>query len=295
MRAPQPMMFATRRLVAAGLAGAGAAYAAGTAATVHCRPEEREIVVKRVLFCRHGQGHHNTIVRGKTQLHLHDPELTEVGLVEAAAIFAEDVRADFKPDVVLVSPLWRTLQTATAAMAARSDGHECPMIAMEDVREHNNPNACNHRRPISAMHSAAFPHVDFSELDVVGPTPGSEWLDGQPYRASFGVLRERAERVLTAIGARPEERVAVFCHATFLRAVLSAVMQLGPYHAAKPPKTGAAVEVWQIQTPSGERYWELATDRMRGHEVLRLAWRDAFGDDETAQRVAAARDDAVNR
>ena len=86
--------------------------------------EER--VVKRVLLCRHGEGYHNTLDEyGKTQLHLPDPELTAQGITEARAIFAPGPpgRSDFKPQVLFVSPLWRTLQTATEAMAARLDGH----------------------------------------------------------------------------------------------------------------------------------------------------------------------------
>merc|ERR1711935_612382 len=119
----------------------------------------------------------------------------------------------------------RTLQTATLAMEARSDGYTSPMIAMENVREHNNNNACNHRKPISDEHRAAFPAVDFTGIDAVGPPPMSE-LDGTSYKAAFAKLRVRAARALDTIGARSETRVAVFCHASFIRAVLSEVMGL---------------------------------------------------------------------
>ena len=239
---------------------------------------DRERVVKRVLICRHGQGFHNQRdALGHPQHHLVDPELTSVGVAEARAIFADTPpgRADFKPDVVLVSPLWRTLQTATEAMSARTDGHRCAMVAMEEVREHNTKSPCNHRRAISAVHATAFPSVDVSGIDVIGPAPAAEWLDDAPYKASFAILRARAERALAAIDARPEECIAVFCHATFSRALLSAVMQCGPHHAAKPPRTGEAIEVWRIETPSGERYWELGLDgRTGGHELRSLAYRN---------------------
>ena len=96
------------------------------------------------------------------------------------AIFADALpgRLDFKPEVALISPLWRTLQTATEAMAARSDGHTCPMVAFEEVREHNNFNACNHRRPIQRAHRTTFASVDFSGISVDGPTSGAEWVHG---------------------------------------------------------------------------------------------------------------------
>lgn len=139
-------------------------------------PPDGESIEKRILFCRHGQGYHNTLdEQGRSQGHLKDPTLTTQGEAEARAVFSRAPRAEggslFEPEVVLVSPLWRTLQTATLAMEARSDGYTCPMIAMEEVREHNNQNGCNHRKPIGEEHRAAFPKVDFDEIDVVGPSP----------------------------------------------------------------------------------------------------------------------------
>lgn len=238
--------------------------------------EER--VIKRVLFCRHGQGVHNLRdEQGKLRHHLLDPELTLQGITEARAIFCRELpgRADFKPQIVFVSPLQRTLQTATEAMAARPDGHTCPMMASEVFREHNNRNACNHRRPIQEAHFTAFPAVDFSEVTVDGPPSASEWAE--PYKAAFGILRDRTRRALNVLTARSEERIAVFCHGTFLRAVISELLQLGPHHAAKTPKTGEALEVLLIQTPTGGTYWELDGNKTDGHEVLRLAFRDESG------------------
>ncbi len=231
-------------------------------------------MVQRVLLCRHGQGYHNATADEPPKLMLKDPELTAQGVGEARAIFADAPgpgRLDFKPEVAFVSPLWRTLQTATQAMASRSDGHTCPIVAMEDVREHNNMNGCNHRRPISEAHREAFPSVDFSGVDVNGPPPGAEWEP--PYRAAFGVMRARAARALETVGARPEQRVAVFCHGSFLRALLSNVLELGPHHAVQAPRTGQAVELWRVETPSGERYWELQTDPANATVVTLLSRR----------------------
>lgn len=235
-----------------------------------------EHVVKRVLFCRHGEGYHNLkdADGGLSALQIPDAELTERGKVEARGIFAAlpSGRLDFKPDIVLVSPLWRTLQTCTLAMAARHDRHTCPVVAMEEVREHNNLNKCNHRRPIQSAHLTTFPEVDFSGIDAHGPPPESEWAE--PYKVAFGLIRLRAERALQAIDARPEERIAVFCHATFMRALLSQVLGIAPHHAVQPPRTGQAIEVWRIETPAGERYWEMKTETPA---VVGLALRTADG------------------
>jgi len=276
------LQMGTLRVVSAGVATASvvAFYLLRKRCASHVQlfDVQEERVIKRVLFCRHGEGRHNTNdEHGKSQLHLFDPELTEQGIAEARAIFADALpgRLDFKPQIVFVSPLWRTLQTATEAMMARSDGYMCPMIAHDDLREHNNLNACNYRRPIQEAHLKAFPRVDFSGVAVDTPPPAAEWL--VPYKAAFGILRNRAERALKFIDACSEEQIAVFCHGTFMRAVLSNVMQVGPHHAAKPPRTGQSLEVVRIETPTGDRYWELMSDQIDGHEVLRLAWRNEGG------------------
>ena len=80
---------------------------------------------------------------------------------------------------------------------------------MEGLREHNNFNACNHRRPISSEHRAAFPEVDFGAVDPVGPAHRAEWLDDASYKDSFAFVRARAAKVYgrSAPGRdRPEAR-----------------------------------------------------------------------------------------
>ena len=86
------------------------------------------------------------------------------------------------------------------------------MLAMEAVREHNNLNACNHRRPIQAAHQEIFPGVDFSAIEVNGPPPRAEWAD--VYKDAFSILRGRAERAMDEIDARPEDQVAVSYRST---------------------------------------------------------------------------------
>ena len=58
-----------------------------------------------------------------------------------------------------------------------------------------------------------------------------------------------------------------------MRAVISAVMQLGPHHAAKPPGTGAYVEILLIETLAGSTYWQVDGSRTRGIEVVPIALR----------------------
>ena len=138
-------------------------------------------LLKRVLFVRHGQGHHNlTDANGKQNLHLFNLTLTAQGEAEARAVFtanADVLAPAFHPDAAFVSPMHRTLQTCTIAMAALGParGGSAPVFAIEEAREGNNHSACNHRDPIDAGVRAAFPTVDFSLLaDAAGPAHGEE-------------------------------------------------------------------------------------------------------------------------
>lgn len=253
-----------------GVAGA-CATAAAAAACLTIRPRcdapmpnevHGERITKRIVFIRHGQGYHNLDGGRPAEF---DPALTPQGEKEARAVFADGSLANFVPTLALVSPLWRTLQTCTLALRQACElGHECPrIVATDGVREHNNCNPCNHRRVISQEeHAREFPEVDLSLVDPVGPPNGAEWVDAS-YKDAFGLLRARARSMLDDLAARPDEQIAVFTHGTFIRAVISEVLDLNVHHWGACPPTGTPVEVWQVEGVGSEgrdsyRYWELA-------------------------------------
>ena len=129
---------------------------------------------------------------------------------------------------------------------------------MEGLREHNNFNACNHRRPISSEHRAAFPEVDFGAVDPVGPAHRAEWLDDASYKDSFAFVRARAAKVLDEFAALPDREIVAFTHGTFIRALQCEVLGLNCHHFGACPPTGTPTEVRLIEvTATGERYWEL--------------------------------------
>lgn len=67
----------------------------------------------------------------------------------------------FRPDLVVVSPLTRTLQTATLVLGSPLHDHAPPFVAHELVRERVDNFTCNARRPLSEV-APEFPGVDFS-------------------------------------------------------------------------------------------------------------------------------------
>ena len=68
-------------------------------------------------------------------------------------------------------------------------------------------------------------------------------------------MRRRGAEVLARVASRPEERLALVCHGSFIRALVSEALQLGEHHAVQFVATGGTVELWRIE--GKESYWEL--------------------------------------
>jgi broad specificity phosphatase PhoE len=200
-----------------------------------------DTVLKTVVLYRHGQGAHN--VRSTADsLAILDAPLTEQGETEARAIFA---CSSFQPEVVFVSPLQRTLQTATLALevlaSTAGDTQPPPVYALEAVRGVLGNNACNHRRGTSTAQSE-FPGVNFELIeDEHGPNQCSEYRDD--LKDEINCVRARAAGVLDMLCGRTETAIAVFTHAGFIRNLQAEVIGLGAHHGPGESKTGGGNEI----------------------------------------------------
>jgi probable phosphoglycerate mutase len=147
--------------------------------------------VKHLWLVRHAEAEHN--VSSNFQF---DPPLTKEGWAQAARA-SEEVK-DLALDLVCVSPLRRTLQTADVMFGG------FPSIACEDLRERLFC-SCNFRRDVAEAR-AEFADVDFSNIDE-GPDPqiGNESEDERG-------VRIRAQSFLEWLRARPEQQIAVVTH-----------------------------------------------------------------------------------
>ena len=165
--------------------------------------------VKTVLFIRHAEGTHNQAAREEGEVaykswEWEDAELTAVGIAQARGGLRRRVRGQKEEDggeegeggteealeLVVVSPLRRTLHTAMLAFGDEGGGkegeeedrEECnssnsngssssrrrrkklpPFVAMEAVRETAGMDPCNKRSNVSYL-TNRFPLVDFSEV-----------------------------------------------------------------------------------------------------------------------------------
>jgi broad specificity phosphatase PhoE len=109
-----------------------------------------------------------------------DPPLTELGFAQAAALKSIDA-----PDLLVVSPMTRTLQTAITIFGTIEAGcvRDIPIQIWPDLRETLDLE-CNKGSSRVDM-QAKFPQVDFSEC--------SEVWDYEPH--SVEAATARAERV----------------------------------------------------------------------------------------------------
>lgn len=173
-----------------------------------------------VHLLRHAQGAHNLAA----YLHgakiykdpaFHDAELNEAGIEEATRAGEEIRSKQLAFDLVIVSPMRRTLQT----LHCLGLPSQLPKVAIEHCREAFGLFTCDRRSKRSELR-AAFPHVDFELI----ATEDDTWHD--PYRReTVGEVLERARAFFQWIcqvshhhGYR---RILIVSHGVFLETFTS--------------------------------------------------------------------------
>ncbi len=118
-----------------------------------------------MFLLRHGQSYFNLHFNAtRVDPGIHDPELTPLGVEQAAA--AARRLADAKLSQVIISPFTRALQTAQPVLAI----HKVPVKIMSEVREQA-AFSCDIGSPPTVL-ASRFPHHDFAHL------PRQWWHDG---------------------------------------------------------------------------------------------------------------------
>ena len=175
---------------------------------------------KLIHLLRHAQGIHNQAeervgteqwdaVESLKPEYL-DPKLTEKGEQQCAEFAQRLPRAmeqGLSPQLVLVSPFQRTLQTAELCLDALP-GSAAPWVALEHARETIGEQECDHRRTVTPEIEAQHPRVQFQLLLEREDT---QWT--APHRETDEELLLRCARLVDVIFSLPEQRVLVVCHA----------------------------------------------------------------------------------
>lgn len=170
---------------------------------------------------------------------LPDPELTALGKTQCltlkTSLYTRFGHYSSKDVAVIVSPMLRTMQTATIGLDwLKDDGVVFEASAdwqgerAFDIRrtnqQHSNFNTensdepCDTGSPISKW-QAEFPHIDFSKVDPIWPDKTSP--AAKRYANTRSAVIERGKLVLEALFHRPEKLIYVVSHGAFLRAGVS--------------------------------------------------------------------------
>lgn len=179
---------------------------------------------KVLYLVRHAQGTHNVNKEYRKTAN-RDASLTPLGVSQCSKL--ADVTRDLQLDLIISSPLTRTLQTATYSFPeALANG--IPLLAEESFRETVNY-VCDCRRPVSFLR-AAFPNVDFSRLEhdedpiwaryeaILGD---SNAFTGHRESADLASIADRCRVGFMLLAARPEKNIAVVSHNAFLTHVFN--------------------------------------------------------------------------
>lgn len=170
---------------------------------------------------RQKEGSNNESVYAQTNESHTDAKLTQRGRLQASAAGAKILQTKPLPQYGFVSPLSRTLQTASIALA-RAGSLKIPLVADERIRERNGVLFCDKRSPKEdVMH--LYPNVDFGNI-----APGEDNLFSM-IRETEDELASRGKQFFLSLKDRPETCFAVFTHRSFLyNTILRAIEKPDP-------------------------------------------------------------------
>ena len=197
------------------------------------------VITKIIHFQRHGQGYHNLLgdlaraAGNKIEIDDPNPEtnpfvkpeiqdspLTFQGRTEASANRIK--AAMLSPEVIIVSPLVRALQTAMLSFADHIHGEKpIPFIAHDGCREQLGLLTCNKALPLSQT-KAEYPQVDFSLV-----THGEDdplWDQYKHREAPLDEANRAFEFLTDFVMKREETEMAIVCHSAWLFSVCNAVI-----------------------------------------------------------------------
>lgn len=178
---------------------------------------------KIIHFVRHAEGHHNVAGekdrRNYLLPQLMDATLSDLGIQQCMTVQASCEIFD-KVDLVVVSPLRRTLQTATICFPGLID--KCPWIALECIREAMGNYPCNKRNRLSLC-SPNFSHISFNEI-LSDEDPLYDTFCGK--RESISSIADRCNQFLDWVLKREENNVVVVSHSEFLYVLFNHVLDV---------------------------------------------------------------------
>mmetsp|Transcript_120520 Transcript_120520/g.236885 ORF Transcript_120520/g.236885 Transcript_120520/m.236885 type:complete len:242 (-) Transcript_120520:90-815(-) len=187
------------------------------------RMDEPPGKAKIIHFVRHAEGHHNVAGRknpltGYLNEKLEDACLTEEGVAQCKMLATTSPKVVEKAQLLVVSPMNRTMQTATIAFPQLQD--KIPWVAVENLRERTGLHPCDRRKSVT-IHKKSFPHVDFSNVKDDQDTLYWRYNLREPNSD----VTARARLFMEWLKERPETEIIVVTHHGYLLDLLGEVVR----------------------------------------------------------------------
>ncbi|KAJ2903832.1 hypothetical protein MKZ38_009308 [Zalerion maritima] len=159
-----------------------------------------------VILIRHAEAEHNFAI--------HDPGLTELGKEqcrELAKFLENEVPLAKDIDLIVTSPLTRTLQTTDIALGWLIKSKNVPVLLKPEWQE-TTDKPCDKGRPVADVKDD-WPQFDFSTVLSDKYYPSKEG----PYVYTQDALMARIAKCLKFLQRRNEKVVCVVSHSGFMR------------------------------------------------------------------------------
>ena len=158
----------------------------------------------KIYFIRHGQGVHNIETPDNINWNIKFPKLTNLGIEQSLNV-KNKIDID-NIDLVVVSPLMRTLQTAEYIFGKNKK----KIISIEHIKEYIR-NPCDYREPKMLLENR-FPYIDFRDISDSNNMNDLE---------SEKNLNDRIKLFYQWVTKRNETNIAVVTHGAFLEHLLN--------------------------------------------------------------------------
>jgi len=210
-----------------------------TSAFIHMPQHQFSLFLKKrtkiVHFIRHAEGLHNQANRaagddspvtfstdGSWQYL--DAKLTDVGVAQCVKA-RKELLQDVSPEIIIVSPFTRTLQTAHIMFGGSGN---VPFMVHDLCRERSGKFTCDKRRSKTEIMKELAPIYDYTndciDFESFGyPTEHDEnWME---FREPSEQVTKRAIDFVQWLATRPEQEIAVVTHSSWLKHLFRAFGQ----------------------------------------------------------------------
>lgn len=195
-----------------------------TASKIPISKEKLEVNQKIVHLVRHAKGAHNAAAEYDYSAYqredLEDALLTEEGVEQCFTLAEESQLLAEAVELVVVSPLNRTIQTAIYSFPHLLG--RVPWIARPEIRETMGKHPCDRMTPVSQK-SSQYPDIDFDALD--NHEKDHDYYKYNHEREPLEHIEQRGQRFMQWLKTRPEKEIVIVTHSGFLLSFVNNTLQ----------------------------------------------------------------------